>query len=58
MNTELVSKEKTILDLTEKLAAHERETTIWKEKVTRETEVEMKSKYPIHILAITIQFRI
>lgn len=44
MNTELVSKEKTILDLSEKLAAHERETTIWKENA-RETEVEMKAKY-------------
>lgn len=45
MNTELVNKERSILDLTERLAAHERETTIWKEKITRETEVEMKTKY-------------
>jgi hypothetical protein len=45
MNTELIVKEKIILDLTEKLAAHERETTIWKEKIARETDVEMKTKY-------------
>ena len=46
MNSELVGKEKTILDLTERVAAQERESTIWKEKVARETEVEMKTKYP------------
>lgn len=49
MNTELVAKEKTILDITEKLAAHERETTIWREKIARETDVEMKTKYPYEI---------
>lgn len=49
MNAELIVKEKTILDLTERVAAQERESTIWKEKVARETEVEMKTKYPKEI---------
>jgi hypothetical protein len=46
MNTELIVKEKTILDLAERVASQERESSIWKEKVARETEVEMKTKYP------------